>query len=254
MDRQKIANKLIKYLDKNVNCKNLLSYIDKLKTNEDKILVSDVPISFKTYSFDLIDVNKMGTDYDNLINLLDFMTDSNNLGAEHFPYVYGVLICYENTIGKVHVFSEAFFGSFLELLDSLTHISEWYDIIFQITIIDKYLELDNNLEYVNPLPEQLLFKKYSKPIYKSYTIDSIDFTINHKFLIVIDNMTLESGKNSCNLLKALREWINKYSDKIKIKPSSAVIKLLDDIISSWWTKSTLETLKSVYIKTPTLMS
>lgn len=247
MDRSKIADKLIKYLDKNINCNNLVNYIEKNKKSTDTLIVSDVPIMYRGYTFHKVSDNKFDDEYDKFINVLDFTTDSNYLGSEHFPYIYGVISCYENDSNNVYVFKEAFSGNISELFDTMTHISEWYDIIFQILIIDKYVEHDHDLELLDLNVSQLLFKKHPRPIYKSYTIDSINLTINHKFLIVVDMdaTKLKKGKTTCNLLRYLRKLINESSDLV-IKPSPVINKLLDDLIDSWWEPSILDILNTYY--------
>lgn len=246
MSRAKIAIKMINYLEKTINCQNIIKLADKMvetKSNKNKLIIKDIPVAFnivpynddKNYSQKNSEEPKDTVWIQNKIKTFDIMTESNHSGFEYFPYLYGVLNCHDGDDSKLYIFYEFFAQNLANLINNLEHPSEWYDIIFQMIVIDYYLKT-SGYDYTNATPENHLYKKLDKPYYREYILNNITFNINHKYLIVmgiwINIMEREESLNNESNISLLLDYVNKNKDKMKTPPSDRIVKLLTDIQSS----------------------
>lgn len=242
MNRDKIANKMFNYLEKTVNCENIIKFADRMingKDNKNKLIIGEIPVSFQIISYnDKLEYTQK-TDKDlkdnkwiqNKFKTFDIMTESNHTGFEYFPYLYGVLNCHDSEKSKVYIFYEFFEGVLTNLINNIQHPSEWYDIIFQMIVIDYYLKT-SGYNYKNATIANHLYRKLDKPYYKEYILNNIKFNINHKYLIVL-NFDVDIYENDENEYQSNISLLLKYLDdnkeNIKIFPSQRIIKLLTDI-------------------------
>lgn len=189
MSRQKIASKLIQFLEEKINCKNVMKKADDYSTEAEKILlIESENVVFEIYYYDDTkieegDRNQMWVQ--RLIQTLDFMVESNHMGFEYFPYVYGLLNCHEGPESKIYLYTEAFDGRLEDLFGNILHPSDWYDVIFQIVMIDYWIRL-HKYEYDASI-EKFVFRKYPKPFKKKYEIDSLTLNLSRKYLIIYAN-------------------------------------------------------------------
>lgn len=259
MSRAKIANKMINYLEKTINCENIIKFADKTtdgKNNKNKLMVDEIPVSFHIISYNDESDYIQKTDKDlkdniwiqNKFNTFDIMTESNHIGFEYFPYLYGVLNCHNSEKSKVYIFYEFFEGPLVNLINNIQHPSEWYDIIFQMVITDYYLKL-SGYDYVNATLNNHLYRKLDKPYYKEYLLKDISFNINHKYLIVmgidVDINKIEKDNNPSNI-SILLKYLDDNKENIKIPPSSRIIKLLTDISNNRDINNIPEILRQYY--------
>ena len=143
MSRSTLADHLIDFLNKSVNCQNVMQLTDNfikdikyLKTDNynTNLLVDNIPTAC-----DIIVKDNMASIWPGrMYNIFDFMTESNFTGFEYFPYIYGVLVCKENEETEIpdtiYVYYESFEGKLKNLFSKIKHPSDWYDIAFQIII------------------------------------------------------------------------------------------------------------------------
>ena len=164
--------------------------------------------------------------------IYDFITEANYTGFEYFPYLYGVLNCHDKNNSRLYVFREYFEGNLLQLLlTKLEHPSEWYDIIFQLVMINYYIKAVNKYNY-NGYPGNHLYNKLSKPIYQNYKLDNYEFNINHKYLIVLWDLQYLNKINNTDEITNIDLLLKMLEDKTiqpKIPPSARILKLLHDI-------------------------
>lgn len=267
MSREKKAKYMINYLEKRINCENVMKFIDKIQTNPEenklninKLLVENIPVALKIINYNDTDIYIRKNKSDpkdkiwikNLFDTFDFMTEANYTGFEYFPYLYGVLDCHDRENSKVYIFYELFDGSLIDLLNKMEHPSEWYDIIFQMAMMNYYIEIMNGYRYNNGKIKNHLYKKIDKPYYKEYHIDSYNFNIYHRYLIVlwdmnyIEKMTIDNENQIVSNIDFLLEYLDKEKEKIKIPPSERIIKLLYDIKNN--IKDTINILSRYYIQ------
>jgi hypothetical protein len=250
MSRIKIARQMISYLEERINCKNIINFAElySQKKSKDENSILELNVDGISISFEIIKYNdtknyiqKNKTDMkDNvwlqkLFDTFDFMTESNYTGFEHFPYLYGVLNCHDNEKSKVYVFYELFQGNLVDLFNNMDHPSEWYDIVFQLIMINYYIQNINAYTYGGGTPQNHLYKKI-KPYYKEYEFDNKKIHVNHKYLIVLWNMEyIEKITNETTItsnIELLLQYLSENKDKIKIPPSDRIIKLLHDIMKN----------------------
>ena len=252
MDRSKIAAKLIKYLEERINCENVIKFAQEtndsllgkgLESEVDKLIIESVPIAFKIIKYNDEEnyIKESETDANdrtwlkNLFDTFDFMTDANHTGFEYFPYLYGVLNCHEGENSKVYIFYEAFEGNLIKLINQMEHPSEWYDIVFQMIMINYYIEVLNGYLYNYGTPQNHLYRRLPKAIYREYELGDFKFKINHKYLIVLwdfnfmEKITDENRDKIVANTTYLLNYINANKDKLKIPPSGRIIKLLYDV-------------------------
>lgn len=257
MSRKKTANKIIDYLEKRINCENIMRYTDEYLDNnapDKSLIIDEVPVSFtiipynanENYSRQLVSTEGDRedkpdfNDIKHMFDIFDFMTEANNTGFEHFPYIYGVLDCLNDIDSTVYVYYEKFDGTLPLLIDNIEHPSDWYDIVFQIILIIMYIKYVGKISF-KAAPEKFLYKKITKPYYKEYSVGDTTLNINHKYLIVCwdtNTSDFEEIQNSeFNLenkfpiidLDFLTEYINVNKDTLKIQPSNRIIKLIQEI-------------------------
>src|SRR5690606_30894227 len=117
-----------------------------------------------------------------------------------FPHLYGVLNCHGSDNSRVYIYYELFDGDLEDLINNIGHPSEWYDIAFQMIMINYYIMIINKYTYDGNIKNHL-YKKLSKPYYKKYEIDNREISINHKFLIVykdFNNITRNNNNDEQN--------------------------------------------------------
>lgn len=254
MNRAKLADKLVEYLEKRINCDNVIEHHDKFyqstlgqgrEASVDLLMVKNIPFAFKMMKYnatpgyvrenksdpkDIIWVN-------NLFKTFDFMTEANYTGHPYFPYLYGVLDCPMDAESKLYIYYEAFEGDLRKLIDEIEHPSDWYDICFQMILINYYMEVVNNLRYNDGKPANHLYRKYSKPFYQKYQIEDISFSISHKYLIVlwdfnyVEKISDENRSSVVSNIRFLLKYLRENSNKIKILPSNRIMKLLSEIVN-----------------------
>ena len=244
-DRLKITDAMRKYLEDRLNCKNVMAYIDKKMlekingTNQKhKLRINSIPVTVEIIKYNDSDT---GTEMYNKkwveeqIKIYDFITEANYTGFEYFPYLYGVLNCHNEENSKLYLFYEYFEGNLLNLINKLEHPSEWYDIVFQLIIINYYMETIHKYQYNGEISNHL-YNKLSKPIYQLYQFDNYQFNINHKYLIALWNIDKLEKITDSNSIKRNTDILLKYlvenKDNFKIPPSGRIIKLLSDIQDS----------------------
>lgn len=246
MNRSKISDKMIKYLEDRVNCENIIKFVtnnaDDTPVEDyntiDRIVVDKVPVAFKIVSYsEQIENEQTKTKawIKNMFKIFDFITESNYTGFEYFPYLYGVLTCHDETnkISTVYIFYEHFDGNLVKLFDTIEHPSDWYDIVFQMVMINYYINVLHNYSY-NSSPKNHLYKKMHKPIYKDYEVDNFKFRISHKYLIVIwDIESMEPVSNEVDAtgsnISSILKYLNDPENHLKIPASNRILKLLNDV-------------------------
>lgn len=237
--RAGITEKMIKALQSKVNCQNVMKFIDKNEANEVVIVSTRVMVKVVDYNEDSVETSDDG-EWDNqriehLFSIYDFMVEANHTGYEYFPNLYGVLNCHNGSDSKVYVFAEAFDGGLLELSEKIAHPSDWYDVVFQMIMINYYIEVVNGYYYYGGGLENHLYRKLEKPIYQEYNIgDDGKFRINHKYLIVvwnIDYMVLakDSKKVFRRNTEMLASYLEEHKETMKVPPSLRVMQLLSDV-------------------------
>lgn len=243
MSREKITKKMIQYLEIRINCDNVMKYVDKYIKNNDKnsiikeLEIDSNPVAFEIIKYDAtINNNTDGllgkNDISNMFEIFEIMTEANHTGNEYFPYLYGVLNCHDAENSRVYLYYEIFEGNLINLFSQVEHPSEWYDIAFQLIVINNFMQNLNNYKYSGAL-ENFLYKKLSKPYYKNYDIDGKEFKINHKYLIVLWDIN-DIKKNTEEIRSAINidivlKYLTENKETIKIPPSLKIMKLFSDI-------------------------
>ncbi|XWV26872.1 hypothetical protein QJ857_gp0178 [Tupanvirus soda lake] len=252
MSRIKTARQMISYLEERINCENVMKYANKTtekiiseKTNliTRKLNIEGTPVSFEIMNYNDTEnyVTNDKTDVKDrrlvkhMFSIFDFMTEANYTGFEYFPYIYGVLNCHDSENSKIYTYHEYFTGNLVDLINNMEHPSEWYDVVFQIIMINYYIEIINGYKYNNGYLQNHYYKKLDKPYYKEYEFNGKKISVNHKYLVVIwgiDHMEKNNDNNKDNTennIDYLLKYFSDNKDKIKIAPSPRIIKLLNDI-------------------------
>lgn len=171
----------------------------------------------------------------NLFQVFDFITEANHNGFEYFPYLYGVLDCHNKENSKVYTFYEFFDYNLSHLFENMEHVSEWYDVVFQMVMINYYIQGVSRYNYNNGTVQNHLYRKLSKPYYKEYELNNKITKINHKYLIVlwnIDHMEKILNDNINKLpsnIDYLIDYIEQNKSQMKFPPSFRIIKLLNEV-------------------------
>lgn len=261
MNRSKIATQSIDFLESKLNCENVIKFVNEnfdsslgegLESAVNKIMVSPdkssstIPMAYKVMKYNDTEdyVKKEKNDPNDktwtkdLFNTFDFMTEANYTGFEYFPYLYGVLDCHDNENSKIYIFYEVFDGDLINLINNLEHPSDWYDIAFQMIMINYYIQVINGYRYNDGNPQNHLYKKLVKPYNKEYKFGDNAFRVNHKYLITlwdinyIEKIT-ETNKNQIvSNIDFLLKYLDKNKPDIKVYPTGRIIKLLYDIKNS----------------------
>lgn len=253
MNRMSITKKMIRYLEDRVNCENAIKFADihalkddaKLKISELTLNSTNVAYEIVYYNdnIDKVDImddtdkkNRGKTWLENMFYIFDFISEANYVGYEYFPHLYGVLNCHNGENSCVYLYYELFEGNLEDLINSIGHSSEWYDIVFQMIMINHYLQVVNKCSY-DGFPKNHLYRKLAKPYYKKYEIDGKELNINHKFLIVLKdfnhiNQIMENNTKNLTNIDLLLEHIAANKDQIKILPSNKIMNLMRDVASN----------------------
>ena len=260
--RSKLTDKMRKYLSDRLNCENVIKFIEKHISNNGihpkkikklKVGTVDTAVDIIKYN-DSLDNNNNNNNIPNkewlekiLFVNYDFITEANYTGFEYFPYLYGVLNCHNNDKSKVYVFYEYFGANLLDLINKMEHPSEWYDIVFQLAIINHFLTEMHNYSYDGAV-EDHMYNKLPKPIYQQYEFNNYQFNINHKYLIVYWNpasmkKTNNNNNDNSNIANLLK-YLEQNKDKIKIFPSARIITLLNELLKQ--PSNTIEILNQYY--------
>src|SRR5579875_2412213 len=101
MDRIATTEKMIPYLEEHINCDNIKKYHDKfyestINDHIDKLLIKNKPVSYTVLPYD----TKNSEWKEKLFFRYDFMTEADYTGSPYFPYLYGVLDCYDKSEGE----------------------------------------------------------------------------------------------------------------------------------------------------------
>lgn len=236
-NRTDITQKIIKLLESQINCQNIMEFLDKNKAEEGKLRVRNNVMQFSIIYYNdrdnIITIQDHDITFDSLTHIFDFMVEANYSGYEYFPNIYGVLNCLDGSNSKIYIFYEAFDGDLIKLLQEIGHASEWYDIAFQIAIINYYMVSINKYTYLDAGPENHLYRKLSHSIYQNYSVGSYNFKINRKFIIVLWDLYQikpweEEYRNTTNI-HLLLQYINEHKDKISIPPSARILKMLNEV-------------------------
>lgn len=266
MSRKKIADSMIQYLEDRINCKNVMKFADEkmesILEQSDEIFISELKIDGNSVNFEIIAYNdtttngagsgtKTKTSINNMFETFDFMVESNYTGFEYFPYLYGVLNCHNNENSKAYIYYENFQGDLLQLINMLEHPSEWYDIAFQLVIIDHYVRILNGYQY-NAKLKNFLYKKLDKPYYRQYNINDHKFSVSNKYLITLWDIEsikmIPSVETEYTIIDALLDHIEK-NGPLKVPLSNRLIKMFNDIKIN--PESTIEILQQYYSRPST---
>ena len=232
MKRHEIAKKMYEILESKVYCKNVMEFSSKIKKKNDTntLTIDKIPLSFMILDYNDPNDNEWKT---KLIFTFDFMTEANQTGFEYFPYLYGVLDCHDGENSKLFIFYEKFTGILPDLIKSISHQSEWYDICFQLIMIDYYIVYIHKHEYCDCQIQNYLYKKLSSPRYQNYELGEYKFTINHKYLLVLWDFTCISEKNvvvdKLSGVEHLMDYLVDHKQEITILPSLKVSELLKSV-------------------------
>lgn len=250
MKRIKVTEKMVKFLGKVANCKNIINFLNKYyanksessgdKKNRNKLIIRNIPVAFYLIRYNDDESYKMGKNDDikdtkwkkNVYTIFDFITESNYTGFEYFPYLYGVLDCHSGKDSRIYVFYEYFDQKLIEIINSLEHPSEWYDIAFQLISICYYMHIINSYKYDEGL-ESYLCKKMDKPYHKKYDLNGNIVTVSHNFVIVLycyyPMRKLTEEDEIMGTIDLLLTYTQNNKDNMKVPPSKRIIKLLYDV-------------------------
>lgn len=244
MNRINITKKMVDFLEEKVNCENVMKFADSYKESPESL--AQLKIDNVSVAFDIIDyddtieqtyvskTNKSREEINQIFKRFDFITEMNYTGFECFPYLYGVLNCHSDENSKIYVFYEAFEGKLNDLILNLNHPSEWYDIAFQVVLINYYLEIINGYTFNTESLQCYYYKKLDKPIYKEYLIENHPIKVNHKYLIVLwdlEHLNLIDEKVFVPMqsINYLMEYLEKNKNDIKVQPSNRITKLFKEV-------------------------
>lgn len=261
MSRIKVADKMIQYLEDRINCKNVMKFAEEktesILEESDDIFISELKIDSTIVSFQIIKYDDTQSDETSdkrnkasikiFNDNFDFMTGSNLAGFEYFPYLYGVLNCHLEVNSKVYIYYENFEGSLLQLINLVEHASEWYDIAFQLVVIDHYVRFISGYQYHTNDLKNFLYKKHPKPYYRQYDITGHNFSVSNKYLIVLWDIELtkrpHNASNEYTIIDAILDYVKKETS-IKIPPSNRIIKMFQEIKQK--PENTIELLEQYY--------
>ncbi|QGR53721.1 hypothetical protein [Moumouvirus maliensis] len=245
MSRKKITENMIKYLEDTLNCQNVMKYLDERETKKNIINIDSINIYYEIVNYndsdrdlsennDQTNIEITRNDVEKIFTAYDIMTEANYTGLEYFPYIYGVLDCRDNINSKFYLFRENFQGILPDLIKNIEHPSDWYDVLFQVILINYYLRDIVNINYKSKI-NKYLFNKLPKPYYKEYHLGDHIININHKYLIVLwDPENLIQSDTDINQVNINMDFLLEYiqNSDIKVPPSNRIIKLINDIQSS----------------------
>jgi hypothetical protein len=232
MQRTKKAQKVYSYLESTINCQKVMRIVDRnTVSNEDHPLRSDPEervVELKSVPTAYVKMHTVLPSilYDEMIRNFDRMTEINHMGFEYFPYLYGVLNCHDGIDQTSYIFYENTDRSIHDLILSTTNIQEWYDLAFQVAMMDYYLMQIYKYEDYVGVPKYFRVIDYEKAFYKEYIVEEMKVSIYHKFQIVywkLDPLTVEKQSG-------VQMLYNIISDKDLInKPPRKVLEMLQEI-------------------------
>ena len=229
-DRLDITENMIKYLNQKLNCSNVIDFIEQQTEKEQpkKIAIGSTIVAYEIRMYkNMAEAEK--TDF----RIFDFTVNANFDGYGYFPNIYGVLNCTDDDKLTSYIFYEAFKADLLKLFEELTHPSEWYDIVFQLIMINYYIENIRKYQYTTTLAGHL-YRKLAKPYYQTYNTGGYQYSVNHKFLIVLWDMKelkkiSDADKPSVRNIDLLENYLTENSHKLKIAPSTRILTLLHEV-------------------------
>lgn len=240
MSRGSNATKIIQFLEKKINCdnimKNTVEYELSSKDNIKKLSINNTISSFEIIEYDdsktenetKINRNKI----DSIISYFDFITEANVTGNEYFPYLYGVLDCHGGKNSVLYVYYEYFEYNLDDIINTISHTSEWYSIIFQIILIYHYM---SNMGFYHKFDvKKIIYNKIEKPYFKKYTISGKEFNIQKKYDIVFWDMYETTKNENKSFIDDFILYVSNVKnniDKNNIKniPSNKLINMLSEI-------------------------
>lgn len=237
MSRIKISRNMIQYLKKKINCDDILIFIQENTQHNNLLSIESTKVSYDDIEY----VKSNGDAFIQNLNWIkkvddtfNIFTESNFLGFDYFPYLYGVIKCQGIEKNHMYVFYESFDESLDKLFIKISHVSEWYDIVFQIVLIYFCLEIINFRYYENGTPDKFLYRILPKPYYKTYLINNTEIKILHKHLIVFWNYPLLEiqSDNTPSCVSLLYKYIQDNKDKFNIPPSERILSFLSEIIKN----------------------
>jgi hypothetical protein len=234
MFRTKIRENMVSYLQEQINCDNVLKKTDALIESDEKLLINGTPVSFKVISYD--DENETEKkSIEILNNVFDEITESNSIGFDYYPFIYGILNCHNDTKSNLYVFYEFLSGTLYDLFENLQSPNEWYDIIFQMAMIDYNATKRQSLKHLNYNLDNYYFIKLFNPQKKEYVIKGKNITIYHKYVVVFFSWEI------------IDEWIKgiKYLSDIikddKYKTTQRIITMVSEMNTSERIEDVIET-------------
>lgn len=241
MNRNKICKNMVTFLEKNINCENVMRLTNNFMIKSEdfdpnsinRLLINSIPTSFEIINYN--DSDEISKKYDrkdieNMFNIFDFITEANYTGFEIFPYLYGVLDCRNGKDSEIYLYYEEFDDILPELINQITQPKDWYDLIFQLIMINNYITVIKNYTYDGIL-EKHFFKRIPKPYHKTYYIGNNNYNITHNFIIVYwdkCDITQKSKISKKTNIVFLTEYINTHKKKLNIS-SERIIELLNNL-------------------------
>lgn len=238
-ERYLLTRKMVDYLESKINCENIMKFADSHNVSNEndfhkKLVVNKIKVAFEIYPYDRV---KDKEEIDNIHQIYEFITESNYTGFEYFPYLYGVLVCHEN-IGNssyLYTFYEEFDSTLDKLINEISHPSEWYDVVFQLAMINDYLQNSEKYQYNSSINNHL-YRRLEKPITVEYNLLGQVLKIRHSILIVVKDFKNikkitddEISKHRSNIIE-LSEYLT--NNTIKTMPSDRILKLINVLIEN----------------------
>ena len=244
--RRKTASRIYKHLEDRVNCTNILEYIRTHSSESKKLVIDDILVNLEIikYSDSTSDSdgssasrNENGSldlllkkDLDKKYEIYDFISEANHTGFEYFPYLYGVLDCHSELNSKVYVLYEMFDGTLDTLFSELEQGSDWYEIIFQVCLINHYMINIAKVSYSDAIVPHHFYQKYKFPKKREYTLGDYKFEMYHKNLITLWDFKLEPESTHLpSNINHVLNYITSNTSKFKVQPSQRIIRMLSDI-------------------------
>lgn len=235
MSRINMSKKLRDVFNEKVNCINAIEFIDNkniVKTDDELpyVIIEETPVDFVVIKYhDTTDDTAKNRKYiEDVFRKFDFMSFSNAEGYDYFPYLYGVLDCRNKEDSAVYTFYEYFPYSITHLVANISHASEWYDIVFQLSLLN-YLLHKSDLKFD---PSKIRYRRLEKPYRKEYEMDSSNLTIKKLFDISVVDYNIYDDKTTFPLpLEYLKQYINNNREILPIPPSHNVEAIIDALLS-----------------------
>jgi hypothetical protein len=218
--RQSTAKFMVNYLKETVECGNIMEFIKEHATKDSlKMTINGRPTDIQ-----IININR---EIDPKISkTLDIMMEFNYSDNECFPYLYGILICRNDDTksGKGYILYEGQDGYLFDLLKHLTNQSDWYELIFQIIIINYYLR-----DYkFNSTSNVYQYRALTNARRKDYTLSNVDIKIYHKFVVSVTGLTVIENNGEINL--DILKDVKTLAETVDVKPSLRAIELIDEVL------------------------